>query len=281
MTAQIIARMPTTYESADGTTTHAPLIVTSVGGAAPARYILDTGSEVHLLNEDLVDELELAKTPGEEGVDHAGNTMPSWSVGDVGINIGDYAGLLRDCVSIPAPAAFTQKGFRGGLSPQDLHPDAWIVMDMTSDELLLVEGTDDDAADFLRARTPALDLLTLPRDAGYATLVVPAALEGFDEIPTLLNTGGKSTEYGAEVVAGMAPGAEERLGAGVGGGDYAGWSVGVRNLIVGGREVKLPKVSVRPQMHDTQAIVGMDALRGTVLAFAHDLSKPVFWLVPA
>jgi len=34
-------------------------------------------------------------------------------------------------------------------------------------------------------------------------------------------------------------------------------------------------------MHDPQAIIGMDALRGTVLAFANDVAKPVFWLVPA
>ena len=33
-------------------------------------------------------------------------------------------------------------------------------------------------------------------------------------------------------------------------------------------------------MHDPQAIVGMDALRGTILAMSADLARPVFWLVP-
>ena len=280
MTVTIIAQLPITFDTADGTTTHAPLIMTSVGGAAPARYILDTGSEVHLLNEDLADELQLEKVPGEDGVDHAGNTMPSWTVGDVGIDLGGFSATLGDCVSIPAPAAFTTKGFRGGLSPQDLHPDAWIVIDTAADELLLLEGANEETADFLRARAPGLNLLILPRDTRYTTVVVPAALDGYDEIPTLLNTGGKSTEYGAETVAGMASGTEERLGAGVSGADYAGWSVGAHFLKIGGGKVSLPKVSVRPQMHDPQAIVGMDAMRGTVLAFANDLSKPVFWLVP-
>ncbi len=281
MTAQVVAQLPITFQCADGSTTHSPLIVTSVGGAAVARYILDTGSDVHLLNEDLADELELTKSPGEEGVDHTGNTMPSWTVGDVAINLGDFATLLHDCVSIPAPAVFPPRGIRGILSPQALHPTAWAVIDTSADALMLLDATDDEAADFLGARSPTLRLLQLPRDVNFPTLVVPTALDGYDEIPTLLNTGGKSTEYGADVVGGLASGEQERLGGGVSGADYAGWSVGAHNLKVGGASVVLPKLSIRPQMHDPQAIVGMDALRSTVLAFANDLTKPVLWLVPA
>lgn len=59
MTAQVVAQLPITFKCVDGTTTHAPLIVTSVRGAAVARYILDTGSEVHLINEDLAEELSV------------------------------------------------------------------------------------------------------------------------------------------------------------------------------------------------------------------------------
>ncbi len=106
---------------------------------------------------------------------------------------------------------------------------------------------------------------------------MPAALDGYDEIPTLLNTGGKSTEYSSTVMAGLTSETHERLGGGVSGADVLGWSVGAHRLMVGGRSVPLPKLSVRPQMHDPQAIIGMDALRGTVLAMAADLSRPVFW----
>jgi len=66
----------------------------------------------------------------------------------------------------------------------------------------------------------------------------------------------------------------------VSGADVVGWSVGAHRLNVGGASVALPKLSVRPQMHDPQAIVGMDALRGTILAMSADLARPVFWLVP-
>jgi hypothetical protein len=280
VTAEILARLPITFDCADGTMTHAPMILTSVGGAAPARYILDSGSEVHLLNEDLVDELQLPKVPGEEGVDHAGNTMPSWTVGDVPINLGDFETVLRNCFSIPAPAVFPPKGIRGILSPQALHAEAWVVVDLAGNELLLLIGSNDEAAGYLRGRSADFQLLTLARDANFPSLVVPAALDGYEAIPTLLNTGGKSTEYGADVVADLTSGEQERLGGGVSGADYAGWSVGAHSLKVNGASVTLPKLSVRPQMHDTQAIVGMDALAGTVLAFANDLAKPVFWLVP-
>jgi hypothetical protein len=280
VTAEILVRLPITFDCADGTTTHAPMIETSVGGAAPARYILDTGSEVHLLNEDLVDELQLPKVPGEDGVDHAGNTMPSWTVGDVPIGLGDFQTLLRNSFSIPAPAVFPPKGIRGILSPQALDADAWVVVDLAANELLLLTGSDDDAVGNLRRRSAAFQIVTLARDANFPTLVVPAALDGYEVIPTLLNTGGKSTEYGAEVVADLASGEQERLGGGVSGADYAGWSLGAHRLKVNGASVALPKLSVRPEMHDTQAIVGMDALAGTVLAFANDLGKPVFWLVP-
>ena len=56
MTAQVVAQLPIAFKCADGTTTHAPQTVTSVGGAAVARDILDTGSEVHVLNKDPAEE---------------------------------------------------------------------------------------------------------------------------------------------------------------------------------------------------------------------------------
>lgn len=62
----VLASVPITYKVSGGGTTHAPMIIASVGGVE-ARLVLDTGSEVHLLNEEFADELRLAKEPGEEG----------------------------------------------------------------------------------------------------------------------------------------------------------------------------------------------------------------------
>jgi hypothetical protein len=252
----------------------------SIGGSAPARYVLDTGSDVHLLNEDLADELRLTKDPGEEGIDHAGNTVPSWSVGDVDATVGGLEARLRNVVAIPAPPPFRGFCIRGILSPQNFHATAWTVIDLVADELLLLETKDDDeAADFLRARSPSLELLTLARDAGFPAIVVRAALDGCAAMPTLLNTGGKATEYSAAVLPSLRPERVGRLGGGVSGADYSGGSVGRRDLVIGGRRVTVPNVNVRDQMHEPQGMVGMDVIAGTVLTCAADIARPVFWQI--
>lgn len=276
----ILARVPITFTTADGGTTHAPLVFASVGGAAPARYILDTGSDVHLLNEDLADELGLDKVPGEEGIDHSGATMPSWTVGDVTLDLGGQALTLKDVVSIPAPPPFPGFWIRGILSPQLLHPTAMMAIDLAADEFMLLDGTTNEIADFLNARSPALTLLTLTRDADFPSTVVRGAIDGFADMPTMLNTGGKATEFSSAAVPGLTAPISERLGGGVGGGDYSGWSVGPQTLVVGGHRLPVAALRIRPEMHDPQGLVGMDVLRGTVLTVAADVSRPVFWQIP-
>jgi hypothetical protein len=255
------------------------MVFASVGSAASARYILDTGSDVHLLNEDLADELSLDKQPGEEGTDHSGATMPSWDVGDVPTEIGGIGFMLRDSVSIPAPPPFPGFGIRGILSPQNLHPTAWVVIDTAVDELLLLDATNEEAADFLRARSPAMTLLTLSRDPDFPSVVVTAALDGHEPMPTLLNSGGKATEYSATALGGPSAEPAERLGGGVSGADYVGWSVGPQSLVIEGHRVSVPQVKVRQEMHDPQGMLGMDVLRGTILTCSADVSRPVFWQV--
>lgn len=58
----VLARLPITYQVRDGGTTHAPMVITSVGGVE-GRLVLDTGSDVHLVNEELADEIGLVKKP--------------------------------------------------------------------------------------------------------------------------------------------------------------------------------------------------------------------------
>jgi hypothetical protein len=275
----VLISAPISYEVASGGTTHAPMIVAQIGGVE-ARLIVDTGSDVHLLNEEFADALDLTKVPGEEGTDHSGATMPSWNVGDVPMRLGQVALNLRNVVSIPAPPPFPGFGIRGILSPEHLHPHAFSVIDLVNDELLLLEGTDEEAADFLHARSPALSLLTLPRDAGFEGVVVEASIEGFEAIPSMLNTGGKATEFSTSAVPGLAVKVSERLGGGVGGSGYQGGFVGRQTLVVDGRRLPVPALAVRERMHDPQGLIGMDVLRGTVLAVAADLSRPVLWQIP-
>jgi hypothetical protein len=268
-----VARAPITFDTADGNTTHAPLVVARLGGLE-LRFVLDTGSEVHIVTKELADELGLAVEPGEDGTDHSGATMPSWTVEDLPLELGGVELTLRGVVSIPAPKPFPGLGIGGILSPQHLHPSAQAVVDLVSDELLLVDGADPE-------RAPGLRTLVLERDAGFTSVVVPAAIRPFPEIPTLLNTGGRHTEFSVSAVPGLAADAMERIGGGVSGADVLAAKVGEATLVVGGEDVRVPELAVRGSMHDPQGMVGMDVLRGTILTVATDLSRPVVWRLPA
>lgn len=275
----VLARRPITFTVAGGGTSHAPMIIASINGLV-GRFVLDTGSEVHLLNEDLADELGLIKEPGEEGTDHSGATMPSWNVGDVKMALGALGVNLAEVVVIPAPAPFPAWGIRGILSPHNLHPTALTVIDMVADELLLLEGSDPEVEASLHERSPALSLLTLPRDPAFTSVVVRAAIEPYSEIPTMLNTGGKATEFSSTAVPGLYGADSRRLGGGVSGADYVGSLAGPQTLLIGDVRVPIPALRVRSVMHDPQGIIGMDVLRGTVLTSGADPARNVVWQVP-
>ena len=278
VSVEVVTRVPITFEAADRRT-HAPLLTGSVGGIQ-TRLVLDTGSDVHILTKELVDQLGLEVEEGEEGIDHSGATMPSWSVADVALTLGAAELTLGDIVSIPAPAPFVTGEIGGGLSPQHLHPTAAVVIDLAADELLLVEGDDDELVAWLAERSPSLATLSLERDPGFTTVVVPAAVRPFDEIPTLINTGGKRTEFSRAAVPGLGAGSAERLGAGVSGADVIGSSAGAQVIAVAGHEVPVDELAVRETMHDPQGMVGMDVLPGTVIACAADRSRRVVWQIP-
>ena len=281
MPVHVLATAPITFDGADGSTGHAPLVAGSVGGI-DTLLVLDTGSDVHILTKELVDELGLDVEEGEEGVDHSGATMPSWSVADVPFALGDAELLLREIVSIPAPGPFPPKGIGGILSPQHLHPSAVVVIDLAADELMLVDGDDDDdeVAAWLAGRTPGLETLSLERDPAFTSVVVPAAVRPFAEMPTLLNTGGKRTEFSSAAVPGLGGGSPERIGAGVSDADVLGSSGGAQVIAVAGRDVPVEQLAVRETMHDPQGMVGADVLRGTVVACTANRSRRVFWQIP-
>ncbi|HYI22826.1 MAG TPA: aspartyl protease family protein [Candidatus Limnocylindrales bacterium] len=276
---RVLARQPITFEAAGGKKVHAPLIVATLSGGAnvptvEARLVLDTGSDTHLITEEVADALALAREPGEEGTDHSGATMASWSVGSVGMSLGGFAVDLVDVVAIQAPAAFKDQGIGGILSPQQLHPSAWTVIDMVGNELMLVDGDEDEVARLIHDRAPEHVLLTLPREPGFATVVARAAIEPFPEIPTLVNSGGRGTEFSAAALPGLVPTEAGRLGAGVSGTDVTGSLVGARTLLLGGRRIAVEALAVRSEMHDPQGMVGMDVLRRCVLACSFDPSRP-------
>jgi hypothetical protein len=275
-----LARVPITFEAANGDTVHAPMIVGRIASVT-TRLVLDTGSEVHLLTKELVDELGLDVEEGEEGTDHSGAAMPSWTTGHVALELGEVELTLRDTVVIPAPKPFPGRGIGGILSPQHLHPSAVAVIDLVTDELQLVEGSDDDIGDWLAQRSPALTTLGLERDEAFPSIVVRAAIRPHAETPTMLNTGGRHTEFSLDALPGLAEAAPERLGGGVSGAAVMGWKAGEATLVVAGNEIRVASLAVRTTMPDPQGLVGMDVLRGTILAVAADSSRSVLWQIPS
>lgn len=274
-----LLRAPIVFTATDGSTVHSPMINARVGGAE-MLFVLDTGSEVHLLTKELADELGLQLAEGEEGVDHSGATMPSWTAGDVRVRVGEHELTLGDVVVIPAPAPFPGRGIGGILSPQGLEPTAWAVVDLVRDELLVIAAGLDELASWLAKRSPELTTIRLDRDGKTPTPVVRAAIKPFAETEVMLNTGGRGTEFDVTAVPELEAGDAERLGGGVSGSDVMGSLGGEQILAVGGAELHVPRLALRERMPYPYGLVGMDVLRGTVLACNSDPGGRVFWQVP-
>jgi hypothetical protein len=271
-----LMRLPITFRAADGSTVHAPLIAARVAGV-DTLLVVDTGSDVHLLTTETAERAGLPLEEGEEGTDHAGTTLPGWSAGAVTMNAGGMELTLRDVVVIPAPAPFPGRGIGGILSPQHLDVRSRVVIDLVRDELTLVRGAADEVAAWLADRSPELATVSLERDRKTPTPVVGAAVKPFAETAAMLNTGGRSTEFDETVVPGLAAGDTERLGGGVSGADVVGAIAGDQVLVVGGMEIPVAKLAVRREMGYPPGLVGMNVLRGTVLALDADPAGLVTW----
>lgn len=277
---QILARVPIAFTGAHGATVHSPL-VSAMLGDIQTRLVLDTGSDVHLLTRDLADRIGLDLVEGEEGVDHAGNRMPSWSAGTVPMRMAEAELALHDTVVIPAPAPFVMGGIGGILSPQHLHPSAWAVIDLLDDELLLLDADATSLAAWMSERHPELTVLTLEQADDSGVVVVRAAIRPFAEMPVLVNTGGRHTEFDTVAVPGLVSSATVRLGGGVSGADVMGGFALDQALLVGGVELTVPRLAIRDGMEPPHGMVGMDVLPGSVVACAADRTRPVLWQVPA
>jgi hypothetical protein len=256
-------------------------LVPATIGAFRTRLILDTGSDVHLLTAELAEAAGLALDALHTGTDHANTELDSWLIGDVPVTIdeaeGEAALLLHDVVSIPAPEAFTRQGIGGALSPQRLHASAFAVIDEVGDDLRLVEGDPRAIREWLLEQRPTSEVLTLERRAGADIPIIDAAIRPFPAVPTLVNTGGRHTEFEPEAVPGLAAAVLERIGTGVSGAAVMGGRAGRQVLVVAGRRLDVGDLMLREGMGNPPAMIGQDLLRGTVVAVGPDASTPVFW----
>lgn len=244
------------------------------------KLILDTGSTDHLLTMELVERIGLEAREAETGTDSTGSSVPSWSLGEVPAQVGGQTFALRNVVGIPGPPPFLKGGIGGIISPQHLHPSAWAVLDLAGERLILVETDETDLSAWLTNRSPQLKLLRLERAAGDETILVQAAIEPFAPTVTMLDTGGKATETVTELAPGLVAGPRQVTGHGVGGSEAYGSDVADQTLLVGDARVPVGRLILRDEMEGRGILVGMDVLRGTVLAVNGDPNRAVFWMLP-
>jgi len=277
-----VLRAPIHFVAEAGLPTHAPVVLATIG-AIHTRLIVDTGSDVHLLTRELAEAAGLALTSVDQGTDHAGSSMDSWTVGDVRVGFEEdrdaAALILHDVVAIPAPAAFTERGIGGAVSPQRLHATAFAVIDQVEDELLLLDEPTAAVRAALLERHSEPAVLELPRRAGYDIPLVDGAIEPHPTVAVLVNTGGRHTEFEPGTVPGLAAGELTRIGTGVSGAAVMGGSAGPGVLRVGDVRIALPELMLRSGMEEPPAMIGQDVLRGTVFAVGPDQSTPVLWQV--
>lgn len=278
MSPRVLLDIPITFSVGEGRTTHAPMVHATIHGRT-TKLIVDTGSTDHLLTIELARELGLEATPGEAGTDSTGASVDSWTLGTVTAEIGEQAFELRDVIAITGPAPFAGFGIGGMLSPQHINPDVWATLDLAGERFRLLDGDEADLTAWLTDRAPTLEMLRLERAAGDTTILVEAAVEPHAPVVTMLDTGGKRTQFTKAAVPGAGDGPQAFSGRGVGGGASVGTELTGQTLLVGGARLPVQSLIVGPEMDGRDGLVGMDVLRGTVLTVSGDPDRPVLWQV--
>ena len=268
---------PITFETADGTT-HAPLVDAVVDGVG-TRLILDTGASDHLLTMDVCEAANLATEPGEPGTDSTGSSVPSWQAREVTIRIGELELALAEVIAIDTPPPFRSGAIGGTLSPQHLRPGTSAVLDLSASPVATLVRADD-VDGWLAESYPGWRTLRLPAVDGDGTVLVEMAIDSFPSTVMMLDTGAKMTYAAKAAVPGLGEGGVRRsTGRGVGGTESFGVDVPGRVLHVGDASLPFDLVIAEHDLGIAGCVVGMDVLRGTVLAVGPP-GSPVRWLLP-
>ena len=268
--------VPITFETAEGTT-HSPLVNAVVNGVG-TRLILDTGTTDHILTMDVCEAANLATEPGEPGTDSTGSSVPSWQAREVTIRIGEMELALAEVIVIDTPPPFRSRGLGGALSPQRLRPGAYAVLDLSASPVATLVTADDLDA-WLAESYPGRRTVRLPAVDGDGTVLVEMAIDAFPPVVMMLDTGARTTYAAPTAAPGLGEGGVRRsTGRGVGGSESFGVDVPGRVLHVGDAALPVNLVIAEHDLGIPGCVVGMDVLRGTVLAVGPP-GSPVRWLL--
>lgn len=271
---------PLSFEVSGGTI-HSPMVSVKVRDVE-TKLILDTGATDHVFTMELAGEAHLPTIPDEPGTDHTGASVSSWSLGEVPVELGGVTLPLKSVVAIDGPAPFKEWGIGGFLSPQRLHPTAWVVIDLVGSRITLIESSDPSLEGWLSDRFPDLRTIALRREEGEAVRIL-TSIEPYRDIVAMLNTGSPQTEFAGSALPGLQGIRNDDSGFGLSGTKVTGGQIGGQMLRVGDARFEIPSLFLRDEMppEHPDGQIGMDLLHGTVLAISPDEARPVYWLVRA
>jgi hypothetical protein len=282
---QVTFRGPLTF-AAGGEVFEMPMIDARIGDVR-TKLVVDTGATDHLLTIDVAHQAKLPTRPGEPGTDTSGGAVESWDVGDVAVELAGRPIVLHGAVAITGPPPFEAWGIGGFLSPQHAQPSAFIVLDLVTDELVLLEGTDESVFAWLDSTYPLLQPVEASRDTS-GVITVRAAIVPFEKRVMIIDTGDATTEIVASAVPGLAASPPTASGYAAGGADVTSIEVKGQTLEAGGasfvvpvlgvRDIPIPKDFAGPE--PPAGVLGMDVLKGTVVALGRGTSHRARWLVP-
>lgn len=280
LSARVLFEAPIIYAVPDRTV-HSPM-VTVKAREIETKLILDTGSTAHVFTLDLAARARLESRPTDPGTDHTGATVSSWLLGDVAIDLSGFTIELRSVQAIEGPPQFIGWGIGGFLSPQALHPSASVVIDLVRNRLALIECDEFALAAWLKERFPTLHLLSIKRVPGEGVRIL-VSIEPYGSVVAMLNTGTPDTEVARSALPGIRGTEVSETGFGVSGAEVTGAQVTNRVLRVDEVNFPVPVLFLRDEMppEHPDAQIGMDVLRGTVLAISPYVDRLVHWVVPS
>lgn len=251
--------------------------------------IVDTGATSHVLTRDLAERAGLRLDAAAPGRDSAGGSVPSWSVGDVDVEIDGSSFDLSEVVAIDGPEPFREWGVGGFLSPQLLAPSATVLLDLAHNrvdvfghELPIDEATE------ARGFPPCVLLKGTHHVAG--TIGVEIRIPPAAPVVAIFDTGAAETEIAMSALATTVEGETFVTGKGIGGSEVEAAVLRAQHFLVGTTRVHVPALGVRheiPAPEDAAggeiplAMIGMDVLRGSGLVIEPRGSGSVWWLFPA
>lgn len=252
----------------------------------PTKLIIDSGATEHVLTIDLAKQAGLTYRVGDPGTDVAGSAVPSWNVDETTVDLSGKTVALSVLAAVEGPQPFAEWGVGGFLSPQRLMPEATVVLDLITNRLLVLDGAAEAVRAHLSARYEGSLLVAGVRHSS-GTLGVTLSVLPFDPVVAIFDTGADGTEVAAIAVAadGLPPVAS---GRGVGGTVIEVGELPEQVVRVGEARFALPVLSVRDRIPTPEgakddevphALIGMDLMKGTVLAIAPEHDGSVWWFV--